>query len=50
MKPATPGWSGKRQQVEGLSELPLAAGALGPWSPDPDNPDVYVRGGVPLSE
>jgi len=35
----------KREPVEGVSDpIPLKPGDLGPWVPDPDNPDVYVRG------
>ncbi|MFQ5875921.1 MAG: plasmid pRiA4b ORF-3 family protein, partial [Dehalococcoidia bacterium] len=35
----------KRRPVEGVSDpTPLKAGAIGPWYPDPENPDVTVRG------
>ena len=35
----------KRRPVEGVSPpIPLRAGDLGPWRPEPDLPDVYVRG------
>jgi hypothetical protein len=35
----------KRVQVEGVSDpIPLKPGYFGPWNPDPDNEDVYVRG------
>ena len=35
----------KREPVEGTSDaIPLKAGSIGPWFPDPDNQEVYVRG------
>lgn len=35
----------KREPVEGTSDaIPLKAGTIGPWYPDPDNQEVYVRG------
>lgn len=35
----------QRLPVEGISEpIPLGAGKFGPWAPDPDNPEVAVRG------
>ncbi len=46
-----PGYKGQsklvwqRVPVEGVSgPIPLQKGQLGPWQPDPDNPDVYIRG------
>jgi hypothetical protein len=35
----------KREPVEGTSDaIPLKAGIIGPWFPNPDNQEVYVRG------
>jgi hypothetical protein len=34
----------KRQPIEGVTEMSLQNGELKPWSPDPDNGEVYVRG------
>jgi hypothetical protein len=35
----------KREPVEGTSDaIPLKAGSIGPWFPDPENREVYVRG------
>ncbi len=35
----------KRKQIEGISDrIPLKAGPIGPWCPDPSNQEVYVRG------
>ncbi len=35
----------QRQPIEGVSEpIPLTAGKFGPWSPDPETPEVAVRG------
>lgn len=41
----TPRLVWRRRQVEGISApFGLQAGEIGPWQPDPESPEVYVRG------